>query len=85
MIRRRSWPQDPQLAVEVLRAELPGWHVSHNSGRFRATLDRGVGRSTIEAPDASSVAVTIDALFEEADLRGHERAGRRARSNGRWV
>jgi hypothetical protein len=73
VIRRRSWPRDPELAIEILRAELPGWHISHQSGHFRATLNRETGRSTVEAPCASAVALTIDALFEEAETVGLSR------------
>ncbi|MBB2948198.1 methyl coenzyme M reductase gamma subunit [Actinoplanes lutulentus] len=64
MSRRRSWPVEPRLACEVLRAVLPGWRVSHASGRYRATLVHGAGRSTVEAREASVVAVTIEALFD---------------------
>ncbi|WP_433833435.1 hypothetical protein ACQP2E_18870 [Actinoplanes sp. CA-015351] len=62
--RKRSWPVEPRLACEVLRAVLPGWRVSHARGRYRATLVHGAGRSTVEAREASVVAVTIETLFD---------------------
>ncbi|MEV6303398.1 hypothetical protein AB0M02_28570 [Actinoplanes sp. NPDC051861] len=63
----RDFPADPAEATEVLRAELPGWTVTH-SGRppiYRAVRTRANGHSTVEAPHPAVVASTIETYFDE--------------------
>ncbi len=67
-IRRHSWPLDPDAAVELLQADLPGWVVTYRPGSpgiFHAEQVRDAGYSAVWAAEPGPLYATIEDLYDE--------------------